>query len=87
MTHEERCQWILDQVKDHIGEHCEAFVFIATVKEDDGDGSSSPMTWDGGFNHALGLATRVQQDLLDSVKKQNPPAIDDGDDWKAGSNG
>lgn len=82
MTHEERCQWILDRVKDQVGEHCEAFVFIATVKNEESDGTSSPMTWDGGFNHALGLATRVQQDMLDSMK-QKPPAIDDGDDWKA----
>lgn len=69
-------------MKDLVGEHCEGYVFICQIKDEDSGEVRTPLTWDGGFNTALGMADRahtlMKQEALDANKPEVPKDDDGG---------
>jgi len=73
MSYEER-KAILQKIENIIGEHCEAFVFIAKV--DDSNGDECVMhQYEGGRAQALGLMRQTQlcleTEISDEYRKQD----------------
>lgn len=73
---------IMDAVQALLGEHCTGFLLIAEYETPDG-GTSTPMTWGGGFNRALGLAVRASDRMREKARGADaPPDPEEGDEWK-----
>ncbi len=83
-AHDDRCQSILNRIKEVAGEHAESFVFIAEITDEEDEGTTTVMTWDGGFNTARGLIARAEERLRQKmIQTDFPDDPTPGDDWKA----
>lgn len=71
MTREARIK-MLEDVKALVGEHCNAFVFIANVDADEkGDEQETIINhWEGGRAHCLGLLATVETVVRNDIASE-----------------
>ena len=63
---------LLEDVKALVGEHCNAFIFIANVDADEkGDDEETLINhWEGGRSHVLGLMEVVKSSMLGEIQSE-----------------
>lgn len=64
---------LLEDVKALVGEHCNAFIFIANVdaEEKPDDTETIINHWEGGRAHCLGLMAVVQETMQADVRSEH----------------
>lgn len=84
MTPEQQSEFYA-KLRTLLGEHATSFLCIVEVPDGD-DASITLMSWDGGFNTALGLANRARLRMeMDARKADDPESDGPGDEseeWK-----
>lgn len=68
MTREDRIK-LLEDVKNLVGEHCNAFIFIANVDAEERPDEMETIInhWEGGRSHCLGLLETVKITLAADI--------------------
>jgi len=71
MTAEARVK-LLEDVKALVGEHCNAFIFIANVDADEKADEMETIInhWEGGRAHCLGLMVTVEEVLRGDIRSE-----------------
>lgn len=74
----EQRQALMDKVSEIVGEHCKAFIFVATVEDEDGDDRAITQ-YDGGRAHALGLARVFQVRYESEIAREEARRAEEDD--------
>lgn len=82
MTDNKDIDALLDRVKAFLDEHCERWVFIALVENEDKT-STTVSLWNAPFNEAVGMTERMKerlrQRMIETDFPNDPP---EEDKWK-----
>lgn len=72
------------RVRDLCGEHFKSFIFMGQLPDPDNDDNSVTLsTWDGDFNTAVGLASRMNERMKHDIRAtDDPQGPVDGEEWK-----